>query len=43
MVISRNDYVDSFRKIVVLYGNASPWMDEDGVMYMGIIPFLLGK
>ena len=34
---------DSFRKIVVLDGNASPWMDEDGVMYMGIIPFLLGK
>ncbi len=34
---------DSFRKIVVLDGNASPWTDEDGVMYMGVIPFLLGK
>ena len=34
---------DSFRKIVILDGNASPWHDEDGVMYMGVIPFLLGK
>ena len=32
---------DSFRKIVVLDGNATPWTDEDGVMYMGVIPFLL--
>lgn len=32
---------DSFRKIVLLDGNASPWTDEDGVMYMGVIPFLL--
>ena len=32
---------DSFRKIVVMDGNASPWTDEDGVMYMGVIPFLL--
>ena len=32
---------DSFRKIVVLDGNANPWTDEDGVMYMGVIPFLL--
>lgn len=34
---------DSFRKIVVLDGNANPWHDEDGVMYVGVIPFLLGK
>ncbi len=34
---------DSFRKMVVLDGNASPWVDEDGVMYIGVIPFLLGK
>ena len=34
---------DSFRKIVVLDGNISPWTDEDGVMYVGIIPFLLDK
>lgn len=32
---------DSFRKIVVLDGNATPWTDEDGVTYMGVIPFLL--
>ena len=34
---------DSFRKIVVLDGNTSPWTDEDGVMYVGVIPFLLDK
>ena len=34
---------DSFRKIVVLDGNATPWTDEDGVMYMGVIPFLLNN
>jgi len=34
---------DSFRKMVVLDGNASPWTDEDGVMYVGVIPFLLDK
>ena len=32
---------DSFPKIVVLDGNATPWVDEDGVTYMGVIPFLL--
>lgn len=32
---------DSFRKIVVLDGNASPWSDERGVMFIGVIPFLL--
>ena len=32
---------DFFRKIVILDGNAKPWADEDGIMYMGIIPFLL--
>ena len=34
---------DSFRKIVVLDGNVTPWTDEDGVMYMGVIPFLLNN
>ena len=28
-------------KIVVLDGNSKPWTDEDGVMYVGVIPFLL--
>lgn len=34
---------DSFRKIVVLDGNALPWMDEEGITYMGVIPFLLSS
>lgn len=32
---------DSFRKIVVLDGFTLPWTDNDGVTYVGIIPFLL--
>ncbi len=32
---------DFFRKIVVLDGSRKPWIDEDGVMYVGVIPFLL--
>lgn len=32
---------DFFRKIVVLDGSVKPWTDEDGVMYVGVIPFLL--
>lgn len=32
---------DFFRKIVVIDGNSKPWTDEDGVMYIGVIPFLL--
>lgn len=31
---------DFFRKIVVLDGNQKMWQDDDGVMYMGVIPFL---
>jgi len=31
---SLNHTRDSFRKIVVLDGNASPWTDEDGVIYI---------
>ena len=31
---------DFFRKIVILDGNVKPWIDEDGVMYVGVIPFL---
>ncbi len=33
---------DFYRKIVVLDGNRKLWSDEDGVMYVGVIPFLLG-
>lgn len=32
---------DFFRKIVVLEGSSKIWTDEDGVIYIGIIPFLL--
>ena len=32
---------DFFRKIVILDGNAKAWTDDDGIMYVGIIPFLL--
>ena len=32
---------DFFRKIVITDGNAKAWTDEDGVMYVGVIPFLL--
>lgn len=32
---------DFFRKIVVLDGSSKPWTDEYGVMYIGVIPFLL--
>lgn len=32
---------DFFRKVVVLDGSMKPWTDEDGVMYVGVIPFLL--
>lgn len=34
---------DSFRKIVILDGNELPWMNEEGVTFMGVIPFLLEK
>lgn len=32
---------DFFRKIVVLDGGRKLWTDEDGVMYVGAIPFML--
>ncbi|MBQ8065455.1 MAG: ATP-binding protein, partial [Prevotella sp.] len=34
---------DFFRKIVILDGNAKAWTDEDGIVYVGVIPFLLGE
>ena len=34
---------DSFRKIVILDGNALPWTDDEGITYMGVIPFLLSS
>ena len=32
---------DFFRKIVILDGNEKPWTDENGIIYIGVIPFLL--
>ncbi len=32
---------DFFRKVVVLDGNVKPWTDENGIIYIGVIPFLL--
>ena len=34
---------DFFRKIVIVDGNAKPWTDDDGIMYIGVIPFLLDE
>ncbi len=34
---------DFFKKIVIVGGNAQPWTDEDGIVYMGVIPFLLDE
>lgn len=33
---------DFFRKIVIIDGNAKAWTDEDGIKYVGVIPFMLG-
>jgi len=32
---------DFFQKIVVLDGNSKLWTDDDGIIYVGVIPFLL--
>lgn len=32
---------DFFRKIIILGGNQKAWIDENGIEYVGIIPFLL--
>ena len=34
---------DSFRKIVILDGGELPWMNDDGITFVGVIPFLLEK
>lgn len=38
---SLRNTADFFHKIVVLDGNDKPWTDEDGIMYVGVIPFVL--
>lgn len=32
---------DFFRKVVIVDGNTRQWMDDDGITYVGVIPFLL--
>ena len=32
---------DLFRKIVIVDGNAKQWTDENGIVYIDVIPFLL--
>ncbi len=32
---------DFFRKIVILDGSAKAWVDDEGITYMGVVPFLL--
>jgi predicted AAA+ superfamily ATPase len=32
---------DSFRKIVILDSNELPWMNDEGITFVGVIPFLL--
>ena len=32
---------DFFRKMVILDGSAKPWVDDEGITYVGVIPFLL--
>ena len=34
---------DSFRKMVLTGGSVNPWMDENGIFYMGIRDFLLNE
>jgi len=34
---------DFFRKIVITEGSQEAWSDEEGIMYIGVIPFLLDK
>jgi len=32
---------DGFQKMVILDGNQPKWVDDDGIVYIGVIPFLL--
>ena len=34
---------DSFRKIVVTRDYIKPWMDENGILYLGVEQFLLDE
>ncbi len=34
---------DSFKKIVVVNGNIKPWRNEKGILFIGLMDFLLDK
>jgi len=34
---------DFFRKIVILDGNSKSWINDEGITFAGVIPFLLGE
>lgn len=34
---------DFFQKIVIVDGNTKQWRDDDGIVYVGVIPFLLDE
>lgn len=40
-ILSLKNTGDFFRKIVIVSGNQKMWTDENGITYVGIIPFLL--
>lgn len=40
-ILSLGNTGDFFRKIVILDGNSRAWTDDDGITYIGVIPFLL--
>lgn len=42
-IFSLRNTRDSFHKIVILDGNDLPWMNDEGVQFMGVIPFLLDR
>lgn len=40
---SLNRINDSFKKIVILKDNITPWVDEKGIMYIGVLDFLMNE
>lgn len=42
-VFSLKNSGDFFRKIIVTDGLSKPWTDEDGIVHVGVIPFLLDE
>ena len=34
---------DFFRKVVITDGLSKPWTDDDGILHIGVIPFLLDE